>query len=282
MAKQDDVLLKDQQEEHHVLQQLSTYVLRGGNTVFLTKVILEKLNLTVKNIKSLVSFLSSGIAVDTLSLAHNKLESVHISPFLNAKFSPTFRQLLLQNNCLRDGGAGILSKFAQNHTNISYIDLSQNDVGDNGILQYIYAVLMSPRDNYSTMKRNFPILKVGNNSFSNVGLQACLKLCMLNSSVRELDLSGSTGFTSLEAAKMLCLFLRINKTVRVVDLRDSSLEASHIETIHKALASSGCPKTLRLGKRNSVSCFKTEGKPDIKVQCHLNIENCLVANLFGH
>ena len=176
----------------------------------------------------------------------------------------------------------IISRFAQNHTNLSYIDISENGVGDRGIVQYVSSVLMSSGEYCMSTTRNFPILKVGNNSFSNVGLQACLKSCMLNSSVRELDLSGSTGLMSIEATRMLALFLRINTNVRVIDLRDSSLEANHIQTIHEALASSGYPKTLRVGKRNSITCFKTEGKPDIKLQCYSKIEKCYVANLLSH
>ena len=279
MAKQEKFLLKDKQEDHQFVQQLSSYLQLQRNTVFLSKIILEKLKLSEKNIKSLVSFLSLDIHVDTVSLAHNKLESKDISPLFNAKLSPTIRQLLLQNNRLRDDGARILGRFAQNHINISYIDISENGVGDRGIVQYVSSVLVSSGEYCMSMNRNFPILKVGNNSFSNVGLQACLKSCMLNTSVRELDLSGSTGLISIEATRMLTLFLRINTNVRLIDLRDTSLEANHIQTIHKALASSGCPKTLRMGKRNSITCIKTEGMSNIKVQRFSKIEKCYVANL---
>lgn len=242
--------------------------------VYMSHLLLEQLDLTEICIKLLVSSLSSNCEVKILSLASNKLTANKIDAFLSAKFSPCLKKIVFKNNRLGDEGISTLQTLLRNHPHISYLDISENGVGDLGIDKFVAGILSTVYPLKKKM-RNFPVLRVSNNRFTTVGLKACLRLCILNSSVKILDISGNIQLESVQTSKILACFLRINKTVKVLDLRNSSVKRFEE---YEPFLNGKCAKMIHLGNTDRTFFIKPKQMLIGERLCSSMVQNCTLLN----
>ena len=190
-----------------------------------SQLILENINLREEEVKTIASSISNNCNIRVISLANNRLTAKSLSPIVLI-YASRLKEIFLNNNRLGDEGMTVIKTFMRNNLTVSNIDVSENGVGDQGMAVFANAVLgiedgqlVCPLN----LKRPFPVLRVARNRFSSDGLKCCLKMCMLNTSIKHLDISGNLNLDSNLCLDILSQFFMINKTLETIDLKGTSL-----------------------------------------------------------
>jgi hypothetical protein len=225
-----------------------TPVRPSPKTSFVSHLILENIGLQEKDIKAIVSSLVESSNIRVLSLANNNLTGKSLTP-IHLLQASTLKEVFLHKNRLGDEGMIVVKTFIRNNLAISSVDISDNGVGDLGISIFVGAILDADCEKKHThwnTQRKFPVVRVAKNRFGFKGLMWCLKLSVVNTSVRYLDLSGNPNLDSILSVKVVTQFLKINRTLQTIDLRDTSIDANALTKLISKAKINSC-NNLYLG-----------------------------------
>ena len=185
------------------------------NTVQITQLILESVNLSERQLKTLAVSLSHNKTVQDLSLSNNRLSATKMSYFNNFLPFAVLTSLNLENNYLCDDGILAIITLITNVKTLLHVNLGGNHIGDPGVEKFSKYLVANyiPHHHGTKMIRQFPNLKFQNNKISDAGLKCLLKLCTINFSISTLDISGNGSITDTGAG-LISNFLSRNRSLR--------------------------------------------------------------------
>ena len=182
--------------------------------------------------------LSTNTSLRKLDISHNDIGDNGITHIAAALQKNTMKIFIFVSCGISDVGAESLAKFLSITTSLRKLDISHNDIGDNGIT-HIAAALQK-----NTMK-TFTLVSCGISEF---GAESLAKFLSINTSLRKLDIScnniGDNGISYIAAA------LQSNTTVEELPAVSCGISAVGAALLARSLSTNTSLRKLDISHNN--------------------------------